>query len=274
MIFVSVQDFDREASRKVNNQLREIESILYEQNSKTSSNLIECKEWLEKFPHIRILGSQIPNPNREDQAAGGSSSSSTDNLRSSIQSLSSSFRNMSSNFTGVSTSIGTTPVNVNNINLETAINDTLNNDTPINKTFARKRENSDLNNQSLYLNGKNMPIKMVNELELKEKTNEFSFLIEEIVEQDGTYEELLAYDNQEEEYLFEHNKRLNITKRRRHGLPPITPKASIKDLVTNILFDHMWSELIDWSTNTIKSYAKTISDEFSSDSTCKTPVPS
>lgn len=46
-------DFDREASRKVNNQLREIESILYEQNSTHSSNLVECKEWLEKFPHIR-----------------------------------------------------------------------------------------------------------------------------------------------------------------------------------------------------------------------------
>ena len=46
-------DFDREASRKVNNQLREIESILYEQNSTHSSILVECKEWLEKFPHIR-----------------------------------------------------------------------------------------------------------------------------------------------------------------------------------------------------------------------------
>jgi hypothetical protein len=102
---------------------------------------------------------------------------------------------------------------------------------------------------------------------------DYSFLEEEIFEEDGTYEELLAYDNQEEEYLFEHNKRLNLSKRRRHGLPPITPKASMKDLVTNFLFDHMWSELINWSSDIIQTYAKTISDEFISDSLCKTPQP-
>ena len=89
---------------------------------------------------------------------------------------------------------------------------------------------------------------------------DYSFLTEEIFEEDGTYEELLAYDNQEEEYLFEHNKRLNLSKRRRHGLPPITPKASMKDLVTNFLFDHMWSELINWSSDIIQTYAKTISE--------------
>ena len=118
------------------------------------------------------------------------------------------------------------------------------------------------------------------DLSLKNSTNangsavvDYSFLEEEIFEEDGTYEELLAYDNQEEEYLFEHNKRLNLSKRRRHGLPPITPKASMKDLVTNFLFDHMWSELINWSSDIIQTYAKTISDEFISDSLCKTPQP-
>lgn len=113
------------------------------------------------------------------------------------------------------------------------------------------------------------------ELSLTNKLDcvDYSFLEEEIFEEDGTYEELLAYDNQEEEYLFEHNKRLNLSKRRRHGLPPITPKASMKDLVTNFLFDHMWSELINWSSDIIQTYAKTISDEFVSDSLCKTPQP-
>ena len=99
-----------------------------------------------------------------------------------------------------------------------------------------------------------------------ENVVDYSFLTEEIFEEDGTYEELLAYDNQEEEYLFEHNKRLNLSKRRRHGLPPITPKASMKDLVTNFLFDHMWSELINWSSDIIQTYAKTISEGETKDS--------
>ena len=135
--------------------------------------------------------------------------------------------------------------------------------------------------QSLYLNGMSMPIRKLDKSltrELKSSassstdlsdlsltkietpTVDFSFLTEEIFQEDGTYEELLAYDNQEEEYLFEHNKRLNLSKRRRHGLPPITPKASMKDLVTNFLFDHMWSELINWSSDIIQTYAKTISE--------------
>jgi hypothetical protein len=94
----------------------------------------------------------------------------------------------------------------------------------------------------------------------KSISEDLTYLEEEIFEQEGTYEELLAYDNQEEEYLVEHNKRLNLNKRRRHGLPPITPKASMRDLVNNFLFDYTWSELIDWSFGLIKEYAKTIVD--------------
>jgi len=78
-------DFDREASRRVNNQLREIESILYEQNSgRSSTSMSECKEWLEKFPHIRILGKQIFNSRSEVD-----SQLSLDNIRSSLKMLTS-----------------------------------------------------------------------------------------------------------------------------------------------------------------------------------------
>lgn len=59
-------DFDREASRKVGNQLKAIESVLYEQKSTDSLYLNECKEWLEKFPHLRILGSQISSQQKEE----------------------------------------------------------------------------------------------------------------------------------------------------------------------------------------------------------------
>ncbi len=82
--------------------------------------------------------------------------------------------------------------------------------------------------------------------------------IEEVFAEEGTYEELFAYDNREDEYAFE-NKRLNLTKRRRRNLPPITPKAAVKDLVLNLLFDILWSDIIIWSSNTIRRYAISIS---------------
>jgi hypothetical protein len=54
------KDFDREASKRVNNQLKEIESILYENNSYRPVQ-IEYKEWLEKFPHLRYqTGPDMP----------------------------------------------------------------------------------------------------------------------------------------------------------------------------------------------------------------------
>lgn len=100
-----------------------------------------------------------------------------------------------------------------------------------------------------------MPIRKVDEM-----SEEFNFLEEEIIEKEGTYEELFAYDNQEEEYLVEHNKRLNMTKRRRHGLPPITPKAAIRDLVKNYVFDSMWSSIIDLMMPLVKDYSKIVVD--------------
>ena len=98
-------------------------------------------------------------------------------------------------------------------------------------------------------------------LEAKDIKNNDSlkFLEEELIEEEGSYEELLAYDNREDEYLLEHNKRLNLNKRRRRNLPPISPKAAIKDVVSSMLFDYMWSEIIDWSSDLIKQYATVVS---------------
>ncbi|CAF0993089.1 unnamed protein product [Brachionus calyciflorus] len=216
-------DFDREASRKVGNQLKVIESVLYEQIPTDSLYLNECKEWLEKFPHLRILGNQILKCTKDDALD---------------QSKSSTHRN------------------TNQLNLNRTMSPVLNTKDASNKNQLKRRENSDINNQGIILYGSNMKIHRVDEEELNQNREELGFIEEEIFHEDGIYEELLAYDNQEEEYLFEHNKRLNINKRRKHGLPPITPKASMKDLVTSSLFDHMWSELIDWSMDLIKNYAK------------------
>jgi hypothetical protein len=328
-------DFDREASRKVNNQLREIESILYEQsplnqlinskstnstspfsnsnynnsnNNNNSSNQNECNEWLEKFPHIRILGKQILK-DFDNNNNNNNNNNEILALKSSLQNLTnlSNFKNVNSNNLLNNLSNLTNNNNDNKILSSSLLsssssssstndddNDTVINDQPalpiqheeqtLTGKYFRRRENSELNNQLLNVFGTGMLIRNINDLKQQNDINnesiDYSAFEEEIFEQEGIYEELLAYDNQEEEYLFEHNKRLNLNKRRRHGLPPITPKAAMKDLVANILFDHMWSQLIDWSADTIKTYARTIAENFRiySDnndiSTCKSPHPS
>lgn len=123
--------------------------------------------------------------------------------------------------------------------------------------YIRRRELSDVSpSQGLIVNGTNMPVKS---FEITDKTPEYKFLEEETYDEEGNYEELFAYDNREDEYLLEHNKRLNINKRRRRNLPPITPKAAVKDMVLNLLFDHIWSEIINWSSDTIKRYSRSVS---------------
>ena len=254
-------DFDKEASRKVNNQLREIESILYEQNASSSSNQNECKEWLEKFPHLRILGKPIYQ--KDDYL--------TESVRSSVPNLQATFRALAANYNiQSSSSSNLAAIQENPIEKENQINNNVSQSFNSYK-FFRRRDPSDLNNQNLHLNGIKMDIIKFSAAEITNKPEDFSSIEEEIIEEEGIYEELLAYDNQEEEHLSEQNKRLNLNKRRRHGIPAITPKASMKDLVFNFLFDHMWSELIDWSADTIKTYAKSISEEFLSNSVSKTP---
>ncbi len=142
-----------------------------------------------------------------------------------------------------------------------------------NYKYFRRRETSDFNNQNLNVFGTQLPIRKIdaNVYEHCKPGDDFSSFEEEVFEEEGVYEELFAYDNQEEEQLFEQNKRLNLSKRRRHGLPPITPKAAMKDLVLHFLFDHMWSELIDWISELIKTYAKSITQGSFEPETCKTP---
>lgn len=227
-------DFDKEASRKVNNQLREIEAILYEQNSSKRPILNECKEWLEKFPHLRVLGHNVQSIPKEEPVQFIESKTTASSPK----------------------SFGNTPI--------------------ASDRFSRKRELSDItfntNFNGLNINGSSMQIQSVDSQDPKLNT-ELKFLEEEIFEKEGNYEELLAYDNREDEFLLENNKILNMNKRRRRSLPPISPKAAMKDIVSNLLFDHIWSEVINNSSEIIKKYAKTINSEFS-DSVIheKTPV--
>ncbi|KAH0616152.1 hypothetical protein JD844_027056 [Phrynosoma platyrhinos] len=70
----------------------------------------------------------------------------------------------------------------------------------------------------------------------------YSFLEEEIYDAEGKIEEYLAFDNKElgDESLEQRNSQL-AQRRIKHGIPPVSPNACIKDAVVAEVFDHVWN---------------------------------
>ncbi|NWT69344.1 F149A protein, partial [Prunella himalayana] len=72
----------------------------------------------------------------------------------------------------------------------------------------------------------------------------YSFLEEEIYDEDGKIEEYLAFDKELEDEIWEQKKMRLSEKRCKRGIPPVSPNACIKDAVASEVFDHIWSNVI------------------------------
>nr|XP_033799720.1 protein FAM149A isoform X2 [Geotrypetes seraphini] len=73
----------------------------------------------------------------------------------------------------------------------------------------------------------------------------YSFLEEEIYDVDGKIEEYLAYDSKEhDDDSLEQKKAQLFRKRDKHGIPPISPNACIKDAVAAEVFDDVWRDVV------------------------------
>ncbi|CAI5783995.1 Hypothetical predicted protein [Podarcis lilfordi] len=77
------------------------------------------------------------------------------------------------------------------------------------------------------------------------KSPVYSFLEEEIYDAEGKIEEYLAFDNKElDDEKLEQKIYQLAQKRVKHGIPPISPNACIKDAVVADVFDHVWKNVI------------------------------
>lgn len=112
--------------------------MLYEQNSTHSSNLNEYKEWLEKFPHLRILGKSLQQQKDDFNSFRLSLSGSLMHQISSSSSLLSPIQDKTDQQTSIKQiNLDSSDANgANQIDLSS-----------LSSKYLKKRENTDLNHQ-------------------------------------------------------------------------------------------------------------------------------
>ncbi|XP_014118285.1 PREDICTED: protein FAM149A [Pseudopodoces humilis] len=210
-------EFDKVNTQKVHQLFWEIDEMLFEGKvtSQTENLQAECADWVEQFPHIRVLGKQLLVPKDEG------------------------FQHFQSR---------------NDVHVDT-------------KSVPGLLECTGHTKELCISGSKLIPTAFPIHTSLDSSSTRisssdsamYSFLEEEIYDEDGKIEEYLAFDNKElEDEIWEQKKMRLSEKRCKRGIPPVSPNACIKDAVTSEVFDHIWSSVIgileelikkNWETN-------------------------
>ncbi|NXK63154.1 F149A protein, partial [Sylvietta virens] len=196
-------EFDKANTQRVHQLFWEIDEMLFEGKvtPQTENLQAECADWVEQFPHIRVLGKQLLVP--EDEG----------------------FQHFQSrNDAYVDTKFVPGLLECTGHTKELCISGSklIPTASPI---------HTSLDSSSTRISASDSAI--------------FSFLEEEIYDEDGKIEEYLAFDNKElEDEIWEQKKMRLSEKRCKRGIPPVSPNACIKDAVASEVFDHIWSTVI------------------------------
>ncbi|NXR67690.1 F149A protein, partial [Rhadina sibilatrix] len=197
-------EFDKANTQRVHQLFWEIDEMLFEGKvtSQTENLQAECADWVERFPHIRILGKQLLVPKDEGfqhfQSGNGAHVDSK-----CVPGLPECTGHTKELFILGSKLI---PTSV----------------SPVQASLDSSSTGISASDSAMY-----------------------SFLEEEIYDEDGKIEEYLAFDNKElEDEIWEQKKMRLSEKRCKRGIPPVSPNACIKDAVASEVFDHIWSNVI------------------------------
>ncbi|NWU92271.1 F149A protein, partial [Upupa epops] len=195
-------EFDKTNTQRVHQLFCEIDEMLFEGKvSQTQILQAECSDWVEQFPHIRVLGKQILLPKEEGFQHFKSSSDTCVDTKC-LPGLHECTNNIKELCISGSKLIPT--------------------QSPMHKSLDSSSTRISASEPSMY-----------------------SFLEEEIYDMDGKIEEYLAFDNEEiDDESWEQKKTCLSEKRSKHGIPPVSPNACIKDAVVSEVFDHIWSNVI------------------------------
>ncbi|NWT82340.1 F149A protein, partial [Lanius ludovicianus] len=196
-------EFDKANTQRVHQLFWEIDEMLFEGKvtSQTENLQAECADWVEQFPHIRVLGKQLLVPKDEG------------------------FQHFQSrNDAHVDTKCvpGLLECTGNTKELCISGSKLIPTASPIHKSLDSSSTSISASDSAAY-----------------------SFLEEEIYDEDGKIEEYLAFDSKElEDEIWEQKKVRLSEKRCKRGIPPVSPNACIKDAVASEVFDHIWSNVI------------------------------
>ncbi|NXC03077.1 F149A protein, partial [Orthonyx spaldingii] len=196
-------EFDKANTQRVHQLFWEIDEMLFEGKvtSQTENLQAECADWVEQFPHIRVIGKQVLVPKDEG------------------------FQHFQSrNDAHVDTKCvpGLLECTGNTKELCISGSKLIPTVSPIHKSLDSSSTRISASDSAMY-----------------------SFLEEEIYDEDGKIEEYLAFDNKElEDESWEQKKMCLSEKRCKRGIPPVSPNACIKDAVASEVFDHIWSNVI------------------------------
>ncbi|NWY97986.1 F149A protein, partial [Loxia curvirostra] len=196
-------EFDKANTQRVHQLFWEIDEMLFEGKvtSQTENLQAECADWVEQFPHIRVLGKQLLVPKDEGFQHFQSRSDAHVDTKC---------------VPGLLECTGhTKELCISGSKLIPTI-------SPIHTSLHSSSTGISASDSAMY-----------------------SFLEEEIYDEDGKIEEYLAFDNKElEDEIWEQKKMHLSEKRCKRGIPPVSPNACIKDAVASEVFDHIWSNVI------------------------------
>ncbi|NXL71537.1 F149A protein, partial [Leptocoma aspasia] len=206
-------EFDKANTQRVHQLFWEIDEMLFEGKvtSQTENLQAECADWVEQFPHIRVLGKQLLVP-KDDGFQHFQSRNDAHADTKCVPGL--------LECTGHTKELCVSGSKL----IPTA--------SPIHASLDSSSTRVSASDSAVY-----------------------SFLEEEIYDEDGKIEEYLAFDNKElEDEIWEQKKMRLSEKRCKRGIPPVSPNACIKDAVASEVFDHIWSNVIGILEELIKKY--------------------
>lgn len=187
--------------------------------SQTENLQAECADWVEQFPHIRVVGKQLLVPKDEGFQH---------------------FQSRKDAHVDTKCVPGLLECTGNTKELCISGSKLIPTASPIHKSLDSSSTRISASDSAMY-----------------------SFLEEEIYDEDGQIEEYLAFDNKElEDESWEQKKMRLSEKRCKRGIPPVSPNACIKDAVASEVFDHIWSNVIGMLEELIKKYWETSIPEY------------